>query len=145
MSGLEELYQQDLILEHYRFPRGTTVLEHPDDKTFSHNPFCGDQVVIEVAWEGDRIRDISVRSTGCAISVASGSILSELVPGKTRREVEELHRIFKGKLQDEEPSSETLPEDLALLEGVRRFHARIKCALLPWKGLQELLDRRKEH
>ena len=136
---LDEIYR-DVVLDHYRSPRGRKQLEAPDACAEGKNPLCGDEVEIELIWDGDTIRDVAVRGHGCSISVASGSMLAELLPGKTRQEAEELMAAFKSMMH-----GESLPDgvdigDLDALEGVSKFPVRIKCALLAWTTLRDALE-----
>jgi nitrogen fixation NifU-like protein len=136
---LDEIYR-DVVLDHYRSPRGRKQLESPDARAEGKNPLCGDEIEIELIWDGDTIKDVAVRGHGCSISVASGSMLAELLPGKTRQEAEKLMDAFKSMMH-----GEALPDgidigDLDALEGVSKFPVRIKCALLAWTTLKDALE-----
>jgi nitrogen fixation NifU-like protein len=139
MPELDELYRQ-VVLDHYRRPRGTEPLAHPNLCSEGKNPLCGDEVEVAAEVEDGRIAKIQVRGRGCSISVASGSMMAELMKGKTLQEAQRLLDAFKKMMR-----GEPLPEDLDLgdleaLEGVQRFPVRIKCALLAWTTLEEALN-----
>ncbi len=135
---LDELYR-DIILDHYKAPRGKEPLERADVTEEGYNPLCGDEVTLELAVADGAVRGVSVRSRGCSISVASGSLLAEQLRGKSLDEARRVLAGFKAMLQDEGPPDEDLLGDLAVLEGVKKFPVRIKCALLPWTTLEQAL------
>lgn len=133
---LDEMYR-DIILDHYRSPRGRKPIDTPDITSNGHNPSCGDDVELKVAMDNGTVKDIHVDCKGCAISVASGSMLAEYVKGKSFEEVKKMAEIVKHMLKGEDAD---IPEDfgdLDALKGVRRFPVRIKCALLAWMTLIE--------
>lgn len=138
MSALDELYRE-VILEHYKNPRNHGRLPEPDVATRGHNPLCGDDVEISLAFEDDVIRDIRFQGKGCSISQASASMLTEVVKGKTTSEARQLVDTFKAIMRGDPVSADGLG-DVEALEGVRRYPVRIKCALLAWTTLQEGLD-----
>lgn len=138
---LDEIYR-DVVLDHYKSPRGRNSLEKADATAEGFNPLCGDEVIIELRFDGDRIADVSVQGRGCSISVASGSMLAELLPGKTRKEAETVLNAFKAMMH-----GDPLPEDLDVgdldaLTGVQKFPVRIKCALLAWTTLEDAMSDR---
>ena len=137
---LDELYR-DVILDHYRSPRGVQPLVRPDVSEEGYNPLCGDEVTLQLCVADGRVTDVSVRGRGCSISVASGSLLAEQLRGKTLGEVREILAAFKSMLHGESAPDERLLGDLAVLEGVKSFPVRIKCALLPWTTLEQALAR----
>lgn len=137
---LDELYR-DVILDHYRSPRGAAPLPRPDVREEGYNPLCGDEVTLELAVSGGTITDVSVRGRGCSISVASGSLLAEGLRGKPVDAARAVLAAFKAMLQGEAVADEDLLGDLAVLEGVKNFPVRIKCALLPWTTLEQALKR----
>lgn len=143
--SLEELYRQ-VILDHYRSPRHSGHIEGADATAEGQNPLCGDEVTIELRIEDGRVTDAAVRSRGCSISQASGSMMADKIVGLTTNEVDGLiHRVKR--LLDIEPGDPGVDPDrpgaalgdLEALAGVRRFPVRIKCADLPWATLQEAL------
>lgn len=141
---LDDLYR-DLILDHYRSPRGAAPLPQPTVTEDGYNPLCGDEIKLELLLRDGRIEDVSVRGHGCSISVASGSLLVEQLKGRTVEEARQLMAAFKSMLHDEAAPDEDLLGDLVALEGVKKFPVRIKCALLPWTTLEQALaDSRAE-
>lgn len=144
-AGMDELYRE-VILDHHRSPRCTAGLAAVDSQAAGKNPSCGDEVTLQLAFEGDRICGISVQSQGCAIATASGSILGELVGGRTLTEAGRLAVAFKQVMHDDqgELADDLDPGDLEVLTGVRKFPVRVKCALLPWITLMEALSAREE-
>lgn len=135
---LDELYQQ-VILDHYRSPRGRGHLANPTLKGEGANPLCGDEVVLELLLEGDRIIDLRFDGKGCSISQASASMLVESLKGKTVAEAEatfeQVMKLLRGEV---EPDPATMG-DFCALAGVRKFPVRVKCAALPWHALEEAL------
>jgi nitrogen fixation protein NifU and related proteins len=138
MPQLNDLYRE-VVLDHYRNPRGRKRLDHPNVNVEGFNPACGDQVHVALAIEGERIREVEVECQGCSISVASGSMMAELLVGKTRQEVVELAEGFKATMHGREIEPGVDLGDLEALQGVRQFPVRIKCALLAWTTVQEAL------
>ncbi len=131
---LDDLYR-DILMEHYRFPRGRKKLEHVHIHNEGQNPVCGDEIEISVELDGEKVKDIYVSCMGCAISVASGSMLAEIIRGKSLDDVKKIADTIKSML-----TSGTTPDgvelgDLESLRGVRQFPVRIKCALLSWTTL----------
>ena len=138
-SELDDLYRE-VILDHYRSPRNRHTLDAPDIETHGFNPFCGDEVVLQLKLDdAGLISDVSQGGHGCSISQASASILSDLLRGKTLEEGEQLSRAFREMMRGDELSDEQLNAmgDLEALQGVRKFPIRIKCALLPWAALDD--------
>lgn len=141
MSDLRELYQQ-LIIEHSRNPRNFKELEGADHSAEGYNPLCGDQITVYVVLEGDRVKDIAFKGTGCAISKASASLMTAAVKGKTKAEAEELFGRFREMVtarHDAEIDEEALGK-LAVFSGVREFPVRVKCATLSWHTLHAALQ-----
>ena len=144
--SVEEIYRE-VILDHYRNPRHRGSLETPDAHGDGTNPLCGDEVAIDVELTDGRITDIAVLGTGCAISQASASMMTDAVLGKSIDEVAEITHRFKRMMDIEEGDAGLDPErpgavlgDLEVLSGVRRLPVRIKCADLAWTTLQTALD-----
>lgn len=137
---LDDLYRE-VILDHYRTPRGAAPLPDPDVREEGFNPLCGDELTLELQVEAGVIEDLSVRSRGCSISVASGSLLAEALRGKTLAEARQLLAGFKAMMQGRPPDDGVELGDLEVLEGVKNFPVRIKCALLPWTTLEQALSR----
>ena len=145
INQLNELYR-DPILDHCRRPRNPDLLESPDVSGQSVNPFCGDEVDLQIVLDGSRVSGVGVQGRGCSINQASASMLSEAISGKTIGEMEALADVFKGMMRDAEPSQEELDRlgDLRALAGVREFPVRIKCALLAWSALEEGMEAFRE-
>ncbi|MBD3162847.1 MAG: SUF system NifU family Fe-S cluster assembly protein [Candidatus Eisenbacteria bacterium] len=143
---LDDLYRE-VVLDHYRSPRGRDPISEPACRHEGVNPLCGDEVELAVRLEEDRIADVQLRTRGCAISVASGSMLAEMLPGMTLDEVGRLgdrfREILHGSNGDGTDDEEDLG-DLEALRGVSQFPVRIKCALLPWVTLREAIRACKE-
>ncbi|HKS28349.1 MAG TPA: SUF system NifU family Fe-S cluster assembly protein [Pyrinomonadaceae bacterium] len=134
---LEQLYK-DILMDHARRPRNAGRLERADMRAHAVNPLCGDELMVDVALDGERIREVRFRVRGCAISTASASMLSEQLKGLTLSEVSELERCFQQVLADAEA---TLPEALEPLEpllSVRDYPHRQSCARLAWDALRAL-------
>lgn len=138
-DSLDALYR-DIIMDHFKYPRGTTKLTDPDIDNEGKNPTCGDEIEVAVKLNGDKVEDIFVGCKGCAISVASASMLSEIIKGKSVAEVKKIAGIIKAMLKGEEPKESMDLGDLEALKGVKNFPVRIKCALLAWTTLIEGLD-----
>ncbi len=141
MPKLDDLYRE-VVLDHYRRPRGRAAVDRADISTEGFNPTCGDQVHVAVRLDGDRLEAVQVDSRGCSISVASGSMMAELLRGKTREEAARLTAAFKDLMHGRAGESPVDLGDLEALEGVSRFPVRIKCALLPWTTLEGALEDR---
>jgi len=142
-ENLETLYRE-VIMDHFKDPRGKKKLDVIDVKNEGYNPVCGDEVEIEVKLDGEVVKDLSVSCVGCAISVASGSMLYEIIKGKTVDEVKRIAEVVKALLKGEEYDASGIDlGDLEVLEGVRQFPVRVKCALLSWVTLVETLDAAK--
>ena len=141
MSELRDLYQE-VILDHNRRPRNWGAVDAPDRKADGYNPLCGDKLKLTLKMDGDRIADVKFEGSGCAISKASASMMTDLVKGKTVAEAEEL----VDKLQAMVTAPLDAPEEdialgkLAVLSGVREFPARVKCATLAWHTLRAALE-----
>ena len=138
LPELSDLYRE-VILDHYRRPRGRKELRCPDVTEEGQNPLCGDEVKVSLQFEGDIVKDVAVTGRGCAISTAAGSMLAELLPGKSREEVELLTEFVKRMMRGEVDPGELDVGDLDALAGVRQFPVRVKCALLAWVTLAEAL------
>ena len=128
---LDALYR-DTVLDHFRSPRGQKALDRIDMTRNGHNPLCGDKITLSVKMSGDKIEDVEVHCKGCAISVASSSMLAELLPGMTKTEALALAEAFKKMMHGAPAPKDMDIGDLDALEGVRNFPVRVKCALLAW-------------
>ena len=140
MSELSELYQQ-VILDHNKKPRNFRRLTDATQTADGYNPLCGDQLTVDLRVAGDRIEEAAFEGSGCAISKASASMMTQAVKGKSREEAEKLfgefHRMVTGEL-DEEREENNLGR-LKIFAGVREYPARVKCASLPWHTLHAAL------
>jgi nitrogen fixation NifU-like protein len=141
MSLSDELYRET-ILDHYHNPRNQGVLEHATAEAEGVNPLCGDELTLFLDIEGDKIKDIKIKSRGCSINTASGSMMTELVSGLPLEKAEEFINFFKTMMLEKDKDVEWPEEmeDLEALKGVRRYPVRIKCALLPWNTMLEAID-----
>ena len=149
MDELRELYQE-VILDHGKAPRNFHDIEDATAHAHGANPLCGDQLVVYLKIDDDkRIEDVSFVGKGCAISVASASMMTELVKGRTVDEAEEMFRRFHEMCtgDDEGGESKLLEDDLEklnVLSGVRAFPVRVKCATLPWHTLHAAIEGKEE-
>ena len=141
MSELSELYQQ-VILDHNKKPRNFRVIEGADRKAEGYNPLCGDQLTVYMRMDEGVVSGLSFVGTGCAISKAAASMMTQAVKGKTRDEAralfEEFHRMVTGEL-DEESEPNQLGR-LKIFAGVRDYPARVKCASLSWHTMRAALE-----
>jgi nitrogen fixation protein NifU and related proteins len=146
-DDLRDLYQ-DLILDHGRHPRNFHTVDSAQCEAVGHNPLCGDKLVLYLTVGDDgRIVDAAFQGEGCAISVASASMMTEMLKGKTALEAKALWAYFenicKGNAVDE-AAAQALDEDdvarLQALAGVRQYPIRVKCATLAWRTLEAALD-----
>lgn len=136
MNELQDLYRE-VILDHNRNPRNFGTLESADRVVQGVNPLCGDKMTLYLKLNGEKIEDIRFQGTGCAISVASSSLMTERVKGQpveaTLALFDEVHDMLTGR--DAEPPEHM--EKLAALAGVRDYPSRVKCASLAWHALKE--------
>ena len=140
LEALDELYKE-VILDHYQNPRNSEPLQQVSVTTEGYNPVCGDQIKLQILVHDGAIEALAVLGKGCAISQAAASMMTEAVKGKTVEEAEAMARNFRDFMTDDKIEPDSLG-DLEVLEGVRKFPVRIKCATLSWNTLQEAL---KEH
>lgn len=150
MSSLEELYRQ-VILDHYRNPRRRGSLSGPHVHAEGINPSCGDEFSLDLQIDDGIIADAAIQGQGCSISQASGSMMTDVIVGKTIGEVREITATFKLMMGIDEGDNPLDPErpgavlgDLEALQGVKKFPVRIKCADLPWATLTDALDRSED-
>jgi nitrogen fixation NifU-like protein len=137
---LRELYQS-VVLDHHKKPRNFRRLDDADHSAEGNNPLCGDRVCVDLRLDGDVIRDIGFVGSGCAISTAAASMMTEALKGKTRAEAEALFERFHGLLTREGEAGEEGPAlgKLEAFAGVREFPVRVKCATLPWHTFRAAL------
>jgi nitrogen fixation NifU-like protein len=137
MSDLRELYQE-VILDHNKRPRNFRTLETANRKAEGYNPLCGDRLVLYLQIEGDRIVDVSFEGSGCAISKASASMMTDAVKGLTLAEADRLFEQFHAMVTapSDAPVDPAPLGKLAAFSGVREFPVRVKCASLAWHTLR---------
>jgi nitrogen fixation NifU-like protein len=134
--GLDELYKE-VILDHYKNPRNKRDLPGAELSCAQNNPLCGDQITIHAHMDGGRMAEVTFEGSGCSISQASASMLTEAVTGRSVAEARRLARDFRGMMEGEvQPDEESLG-DLIALKGVVKYPVRIKCAVLAWDAFQE--------
>jgi nitrogen fixation NifU-like protein len=141
MSELSDLYQE-VILDHNKNPRNFREMIDPDRQADGNNPLCGDQLKVYLDLEDGLVKDVSFVGSGCAISKASASMMTQAVKGKSREEAEllfdEFHRMVTGDLDPE--SDENHLGKLRIFAGVLEFPARVKCASLSWHTMHAALE-----
>ncbi len=144
MSELSDLYQE-VILDHNKNPRNFREIQDADKTADGKNPLCGDALRVYVAVDGDTVKDVSFKGSGCAISKASASMMTQAVKGKTKDEAEmifdEFHKMVTGELDIE--TDENHLGKLKIFAGVLEFPARVKCASLSWHTLNAALHGEK--
>jgi len=134
---------QEMILDHYRRPRNKGEIENPDETIVMKNPLCGDEITVQIRYEGDAVADVGFSGRGCSISQASASMMTQLVKGKSRDEIEGLRSRFREMVMGDTTALEDKSlGSLRALGGVSKFPARVKCALLAWNALEEALEPR---
>ena len=141
MSDLTDLYQE-VILDHNRHPRNWGALPDATRKAEGYNPLCGDRLTLHVKIDGDRVAGVSFEGSGCAISKASASLMTDAVKGRTVTEAMDLFDRVHDMLTTpiDQPVDESRVGKLAVLAGVREFPTRVKCASLAWHTLKAALD-----
>ena len=146
MSDLEELYQ-DMLIDHYSRPRNFRKVEGANRSVEGYNPICGDKITLYVKVDGDLIADIGFQGSGCAISKASASMMTESLKGKSKAEADEIFESFH-QMITRDPGSDFDPDeklgDLEILSGVSEFPIRVKCAVLSWHTLRAALEGQEE-
>jgi nitrogen fixation NifU-like protein len=135
MSELTDLYQE-VILDHNRRPRNFRSMDAASRTQEGYNPLCGDRLTLYVKLDGDRIGDVSFQGTGCAISKASASLMTDAVKGKTVAEARAIFERFHEMVTSQPEAAVREMGKLAVLAGVREFPTRVKCASLAWHTLK---------
>jgi nitrogen fixation NifU-like protein len=141
MSELNDLYQE-VILEHNKNPRNFREIEDANHQADGHNPLCGDALRVYIDLEDNKVKDVAFKGSGCAISKASASMMTQAVKGKSKEEAEVLFEEFQ-KMVTGELNAETSENHLGKLKifaGVLEFPARVKCASLSWHTLHAALN-----
>ena len=145
MSELNDLYQE-VILDHNKNPRNFREIETATATADGNNPLCGDALRVYVEMEDDRVKDVAFKGSGCAISKASASMMTQTVKGKSKEEAEvlfdEFHKMVTGELDTE--TDENNLGKLKIFAGVLEFPARVKCASLSWHTLHAALNNETE-
>ena len=141
-AQIQGLYQE-MILDHYRRPRNKGEIPDADETIVMKNPLCGDEITVQLRYDGDTVSEIGFSGRGCSISQASASMMTQLVKGRNLEEIESL----RGRFRDMVMGTEDAADDKSLgslraLSGVSKFPARVKCALLAWDALTEGVRRR---
>lgn len=139
-SELRELYQE-IILDHNRNPRHHYAMDDATTQARGFNPLCGDKLTVYAKIEGNRVVELSFIGSGCAISQASASLMTDAVKGKTLEEALELFHKFHHMLTLEDQHPTVLLDKLTVLAGVKAFPARVKCATLAWHTLEAALNK----
>lgn len=135
-ANLSALYQE-MILDHYRRPRNKGTLEHPQAEVEMKNPLCGDEITLQMEFEGEKIHDLKFTGRGCSISQASASLMTELVKGKNESEAIEIRAKFRAMVMgDATAAQDPMLGKARSLAGVAKYPARVKCALLGWNALE---------
>ena len=137
---LNEMYEE-IVMDHYHNPRNTDLFDSPDFEIEKNNPFCGDEIKIQLNFQKDNKVTASVTGRGCAISQASGSLLAEKINNINSTDLQNTVDLFRKLIRSEELTEEELDElgDISALSGVRKFPVRIKCAMLSWVALEDII------
>ena len=135
---LRELYQE-VILDHGKNPRNFGVLEQYTCTAEGNNPMCGDQLTVYIDIKDDIVSDVSYRARGCAISIASASIMSSMIKGRTIEEVQILFDKFHKLCTGQEVEEDDDTEKLRVLSGVSQFPTRVKCATMSWHAVDSAI------
>jgi len=140
-SRLDDLYRDKVILDHCRNPRNSTMISDPDFHGDVVNPFCGDEIHIQLNFDGSgKVKEVGFQGEGCAVNIASGSLMSDALIGLHKYEISNLKNQFVSVMTSEVMLGESFPEsDLTALVSVKEFPVRIKCVLLPWSAIDDLL------
>lgn len=137
-ADLRDLYQE-VIMDHNKKPRNFREMTDANHLAHGNNPLCGDALVVFLKLNGDVIEDVSFQGSGCAISVASASLMTEALKGKTLAEAETLYEMVHKQMTGEEIDQSAMGK-LEVLSGVKEFPARVKCATLSWHTLHAAMD-----
>ena len=142
MSDLRDLYQE-VILDHSRKPRNFRELPDAHLKADGYNPLCGDKISVFLRTDGDRVEEATFQGSGCAIAMASASMMAERVGGASAEEIERTFRAFHDLVTGKVEFDAASPDlgKLAVFAGVSQFPVRVKCATLAWHTLRAALDR----
>ena len=146
MEDLNDIYNE-LIMEHSMNSYNKKKLKDVSYEEIGHNPNCGDEITLEVKLDGDIIEDMAFSGHGCAISQASTSIMIDTLKGKTVKEAHDIIKTFIGMIKREQESEEELEklEDAIAFKNIANMPARVKCALLAWHTLEDILNKNEEN
>lgn len=146
MEDLNNIYNE-LIMEHSMNSYNKRKLKNANYEEIGHNPNCGDEITLEVSLNGDKIEDMAFSGHGCAISQASTSIMIDTLKGKTIKEAQDIIKTFIGMIKREKESEEDLEklEDAVAFKNIANMPARVKCALLAWHTLEDILNKNEEN
>ena len=141
MSDLNDLYQE-LILDHNKSPRNCRAIEDADRKADGYNPLCGDRVTVFLKLEGNVVKEVTFEGSGCAISTASASLMTQSLKGQTLEEAKERFANFHGLVTGEPCETKERPGlgKLEVFSGVCQYPARVKCATLAWHTVNAALE-----
>ncbi len=139
--SLEELFKE-IIIEHYQHPKNQGHIDHPDATSDGSNPLCGDEIAMELVFDGNRIKNVMFTGNGCSISQSAASLITEAIKGKTIEETRKIMDEYKGMLAGREYNAELLG-DLEALSDVKKYPARVKCASLSVAVLDQALQQKK--
>nr|WP_312304480.1 SUF system NifU family Fe-S cluster assembly protein [Pulveribacter sp.] len=144
MSSAENDLYQEVVLEHKRAPRNFGHLAQPTHQAEGTNPSCGDRIAVQLRLDGSQVQDIRFTGQGCAICMASTSMMTEAVKGRDVEAAQALQQHFRAVLTGEEEPGEAPLGKLVSLAGVRRYPSRIKCALLGWHALMHAIAQHED-
>lgn len=139
---LDDLYQE-IILDHYKQPKNQGIVEDADITVDGRNPFCGDEIKVTLKFKDNVVDDIKFTGSGCAISQASASVMTENIKGKNAAEVKQLFQEFAEMVKGEDHDHPHIDDtcELAAFQGVAAFPTRVKCAMLAWNAMREGIER----
>lgn len=142
MEDLSDVYNE-LIMEHSMNSYNKKKLDNPDFEEIGHNPNCGDEITLEIKLNGNTIEDMAFLGHGCAISQASTSVMIDTLKGKTVEEAKDIIKTFIGMIKREINNEEELEklEDAIAFKNVSNMPARVKCALLAWHTMEEIIEK----
>ena len=140
MTTTTEDLSREIILDHYQNPRNHGRLANPTVANRGHNPLCGDEVELSLRITDNHIDEIAFSGRGCSISQASASMMTEKVKGQALDDVRAAVQQFTESMANRQAAPGELEDELDALQGVKRYPARVKCALLPWTTLRESID-----
>lgn len=142
-NNLDALYRR-VIMDHYKNPRNKGTLENGNLTIDMNNPTCGDRIHLTMNVENGIVTDAKFEGEGCSISMASASMMTQMIKGKDVETAEALSHIFSDMVQGKEYEGDLDLGDMEALQGVSKFPARIKCATLAWKAMEKGLGKEKE-